>query len=91
MFSDVLDRPVRFEPVSRGAWQKELLDLAASSRAGLLNTDMSRHIAACGYAVAEGIERGNTKYTDTDAFRRITGRTPITLHDYLTEHATVFR
>ncbi|MFF4594244.1 NmrA family NAD(P)-binding protein [Amycolatopsis sp. NPDC001319] len=91
VFSDVLGRPVHFEPVSREAWEKELLDLAASPQAGLLKADMSRHITACGYAVAEGLERGNTKYTDTDAFRRITGRTPTTLHDYLTEHAAVFR
>ena len=87
----MLGRSVRFEPVSREAWERELIDLAASTRAGLLNADMSRHIAACGHAVAEGLERGNTKFTDTDAFRRITGHTPITLHDYVTEHAAVFR
>ncbi|MEW2508424.1 NmrA family NAD(P)-binding protein [Amycolatopsis sp. NPDC047767] len=90
VFSAVLGRPVRFEAVSREAWEKELLGLAALPQAGLLKADMSRHIAACGYAVAQGMERGNTKYTDTNAFQRITGREPTMLHAYLTENVEIF-
>jgi uncharacterized protein YbjT (DUF2867 family) len=91
ILGDVLDRPVGFEPISREAWTESMLALAASPRAGLLQPDMARHIAACGYAVANSLERGDTDYQDTGLFQRLTGREPVLLHQYLTEQAGDFR
>ena len=87
----ILDRTVEFEPVSREAWQQELTELAATPDAGMMNPDMARHISACGHAVAEGLERQHFNPTDTEAFRRITGRAPISLHSYLAATADLYR
>ncbi|WP_198047558.1 NAD(P)H-binding protein [Kutzneria sp. 744] len=91
VFGEVLDRPVGFEPISREAWLAELLDLAASPHAGLLKPDMARHITACGHAVANSLERGNADYSDTGLFRRVTGREPVLVQDFLTSNADLFR
>jgi uncharacterized protein YbjT (DUF2867 family) len=89
--SDVLGRPVGFEPISREAWLTELLDLAASPRAGLLKPDMAHHITACGYAVANSLERGNADFSDTGLFERVTGREPVLLQEFLSSNADLFR
>ena len=89
--SQVLDRPVGFEPISREARTEQLLELASSPRAGLLKPDIAWHISVCGYAVANGLERGNADFSDTGLFERLAGRAPGLLHHFLTEQTDLFR
>ncbi|MEW2515978.1 NmrA family NAD(P)-binding protein [Streptomyces sp. NPDC046870] len=76
----LIGKPVRYEPVDRDTWRRELVQLSERDGAGVVNPDMAGHISAVAAAMAAD---GPTRPADPDALRALLGREPLTLADYL--------
>ena len=88
LFSELLDRPVRFEPTTEQDRRAELMEMAAVDTTGVLNSAMAQHISSIGAAVSRS---GATMAADPHAFRRLTDREPTMLRDFLAANIDSFR
>ncbi|MFT3695889.1 MAG: NmrA family NAD(P)-binding protein [Kofleriaceae bacterium] len=80
VLSSELGRPVRYESISREAWQAELLDLTARDRP-VLNANMARHISAVGAALAH--RGGAQKAPVAGDLAQLMGRAPTSFRDFV--------
>ena len=88
LLGELLNRPVRYEPVSKEHWQRELVDLAGTSPGEVVNVAMAQHISSVGEVIARG---QRTITADPDALRQWTGRAPTTLRHFLQANLASFQ
>lgn len=87
-FSELLDRPVRFEPTTAQDWRAELMEMAAVDPTSVINNTMAQHISSIGAAISTN---GATMEAAPEAFRRLTDREPTMLRDFLAANIDCFR
>lgn len=87
LLTELLGRPIRFEPVDREAWRAELVDLAARDGGGVVNPAMAQHISAVGHVVAHN---GPARRADPDALRRLIDGEPVGLREFLEANIGAF-
>ncbi|MFF4148377.1 NmrA family NAD(P)-binding protein [Streptomyces sp. NPDC001698] len=86
VLSAELGREVCFEGISAQAWREELEAQAASETDGVVNADMASHISALGAA----LRGASTVPVDPDRLTHLTGHTPRTLAEYISEQRDLF-
>jgi uncharacterized protein YbjT (DUF2867 family) len=81
---NALHRPIRFEPISKEAWAKELAALATENTGGLSYADMAKHIPAVGAALASS---GPIVPPDREKLAKLVGSSPLTFKDFIARSA----
>jgi hypothetical protein len=88
LLTDVLQTPVRYEAVTAAEWRDDLLELADNDGQSVINPAMAQHIPAVGHMVAtSGPIAGSY---DPDGLRRLIGREPMTLREFVEENRVAF-
>lgn len=87
LLSEVLGTPVRYQPVTREQWQRELTDLSASDDADVVNPAMAQHISSVGEVLARS---GAAVPADAATLHTLMGRPPQTLRDFLIANRAAF-
>jgi uncharacterized protein YbjT (DUF2867 family) len=87
ILADALDRPIRFEVVSRSAWREELITLAEANPGGPVNPEMAGHISAVGESIAN---RAPTRPADAGYLAGLIGRAPIGMKAFLLDERSQF-
>lgn len=88
LLTDVLQTPVRYEPVTAAEWRDDLLELADNDGQSVVNPAMAQHIPAVGHMVAtNGPSAGSY---DPDGLRRLIDREPLSLRDFIEENRAAF-
>jgi uncharacterized protein YbjT (DUF2867 family) len=87
LLSELLSRGVRFEPVTKDQWTRELLELSEADAAGILNPKMAQHISNVGQTIAQ---RNSALPVNAEGLRQLIGRKPVTLRDYLEANLSLF-
>jgi uncharacterized protein YbjT (DUF2867 family) len=80
ILTELLGRPIRFEPITREEWRQDLVELSGLEDAGVVNPSMAQHISSVGYTIAQN---GPTLPADPEGLRRLIAREPLRLRDYL--------
>ena len=88
MLSEVLGTPTSFEPVDQHRWRQELTELATIDDSYVVNPAMAQHISSIGHAVSVGAP---ARPADWAALQALTGRTPVTMREFLEAHRDAFR
>lgn len=88
LLTEVVGRPIRFEPITRDQWRKDLVDLSALEGEDVVNPEMAGHISAVGQTIDE---KGPTRMADAATLRRLIGRDPVLLRDYLQQNIALFQ
>ncbi len=88
LMTEVLQTPVRFEPVTAAQWRDDLVELADSDGESVVNTAMAQHISSVGYVVAESGPVAAAH--DPGELRRLIDREPVSLREFLEENRPVF-
>ena len=86
ILADLLGRPVDFQPVTKGEWRDELIEMSKDS--DVVNDAMAQHISSIGHAVAVS---GRTLPADPVGLRRLIGRDPVTLREFLASNLHEFQ
>ncbi len=88
LLTEVLQTPVRFEPVSAAEWRNDLIDLADNNGDAVVNLAMAQHIPAVGHMVAaRGPGAGSY---DPEGLRRLIDREPLSLREFIEDNRTAF-
>lgn len=89
LLTEVLEAPVRFEPISAAEWRDDLIALADNDGESVVNVAMAQHISAVGQMVAT---RGPVAAAhDFDVLRRLIDREPVSLREFIEENRPAFR
>jgi uncharacterized protein YbjT (DUF2867 family) len=86
--TELLGRPVRFEPISQEQWRQDLVDLSALDDQQVINPAMAQHISSVGHTVAKN---GPTRPADREELRRLIGREPVMLREFLQVNLDAFQ
>ena len=88
LLSDVLQTPIRYEPVSAADWRADLDELAGQDGEEVVNLAMAQHISSVGQMLAaRGPIAGRH---DPDALRRLIVPEPLTLREFIEENRASF-
>jgi uncharacterized protein YbjT (DUF2867 family) len=88
LLTEVLQTPVRYEPVSADEWRDDLIGLADDRGQSVVNRAMAQHISAVGHMVAlRGPVAGPH---DPDELRRLIDREPLSLLEFIEENRAAF-
>jgi hypothetical protein len=88
LLTEVLQIPVRYEPVSATEWRDELIELADHDVESVVNLAMAQHISAVGQMVAE--RRPISGRHDPEGLRRLIDREPLSLREFIEDNRVAF-
>ncbi|CAN5571258.1 NmrA family NAD(P)-binding protein [soil metagenome] len=87
LLSELLNRPIRFEPVTKEQWREELIALSEKTGAEVVNPAMAQHISSVGHGIARnGVGPG----ADPATLQDLIGRPPVTLRSFLEANLDAF-
>jgi uncharacterized protein YbjT (DUF2867 family) len=78
LLTEFMGKSIQFDAVDQEQWRQDLLDLSRS--ADVVNPAMAQHISAVGHMVATN---GRALPADPEALRRLIGREPVAMRDFL--------